>query len=103
MRNERVSFVSDTAHQTWVRQPYEFPDLAKLPQSRGLPHPLTREPPPGGSLSGDHWSPLQTEVLHRWLLIHRFKIRLMLLYGHSYARLQGGSEQAQGKIAGAGA
>ena len=36
----------------WVRQPDEFSYLAKRPLSRVLPHPLTREPPPGGSPSG---------------------------------------------------
>ena len=43
----------------WVRQLYNFPHFAKSPQFRVLPHPLTREPPPGGSLAGDHWSPLR--------------------------------------------
>ena len=34
----------------WVRQLYEFPYGAKHSQSRLLPHPLTREPPPGRGL-----------------------------------------------------
>ena len=49
----------------WVRQLYNFPHFAKSPQFRVLPHPLTREPlltqsvNVGGSLAGDHWSPLR--------------------------------------------
>ena len=41
----------------WVRQPDEFPYFAKRPLPRVLPHPLTQEPPPGGSLEYDRWSP----------------------------------------------
>ena len=41
----------------WVRQLYEIPYFAKSPQFRGLPHPLPREPPPGGGLPGVHRSP----------------------------------------------